>query len=366
MRMYGMSPELAQKLVDCLMKIVPQNINIIDRNGVIIASGEKSRIGKLHDAGLSAIRNNRVEIVTSERGEMKQGINLPFYFRDQICGVVGISGLVEDTMNVASLIKYTIELMIEQEALLKTQQAAKLMRSQLLQEWLSRELPPQKDFIDYAREQQVTVTETTQVALILRANGAGAPDALRRFGQSCPSCYIARLREDQLAVLFNGAAPPDALRMMRECFPNCPIGLGRAEPVARTSHAQAGMAAFAGDLLYPERTLHRYDEYKYFASVLAGCGRDAGAHEAARIGAALENDEGALAQTLLCYFRNSREQGLSAEMLHIHRNTLIYRLNKIEKLTGKDPRSELDLFNLICDYLVYRWQRAERPSPAMQ
>ena len=50
----------------------------------------------------------------------------------------------------------------------------------------------------------------------------------------------------------------------------------------------------------------------------------------------------------------------------IMKNQPQIRFDEVEKLTGKDPRTELDLFNLICDYLVYRWQRAERPSPAMQ
>ena len=40
--------------------------------------------------------------------------------------------------------------------------------------------------------------------------------------------------------------------------------------------------------------------------------------------------------------------------LFIHRNTLKYRLDKIQELTGKNPRSFQDLFYLYVLYVLYR------------
>lgn len=52
-----------------------------------------------------------------------------------------------------------------------------------------------------------------------------------------------------------------------------------------------------------------------------------------------------------------QESGNSAEVIHklfIHRNTLKYRLDKIQELTGKNPRSFQDLFYLYVLYVLYR------------
>ncbi|MEM5591370.1 helix-turn-helix domain-containing protein [Niallia circulans] len=37
----------------------------------------------------------------------------------------------------------------------------------------------------------------------------------------------------------------------------------------------------------------------------------------------------------------------TASQLIVHRNTLNYRLNRIHKITGKDPKNILDLVELI-------------------
>ena len=43
-----LSKSLAQKIVDRMMDIIPYNVNLMDKNGVIIASGDKDRINTLH------------------------------------------------------------------------------------------------------------------------------------------------------------------------------------------------------------------------------------------------------------------------------------------------------------------------------
>ena len=46
--------ELAQQIVDHLMGIVQRNVNIMDCNGIILASGQPERLGQFHQGGLLA------------------------------------------------------------------------------------------------------------------------------------------------------------------------------------------------------------------------------------------------------------------------------------------------------------------------
>ena len=48
-----------------------------------------------------------------------------------------------------------------------------------------------------------------------------------------------------------------------------------------------------------------------------------------------------MARTLYHYLLNGRSIALTAESLHVHRNTLIYRLGKLSELLGEDIK-ELD------------------------
>ena len=49
------SKDLAQKIVDQLMDIVQRNVNIMDCNGIIIASGQPNRINTFHQGGKLAV-----------------------------------------------------------------------------------------------------------------------------------------------------------------------------------------------------------------------------------------------------------------------------------------------------------------------
>lgn len=57
--------------------------------------------------------------------------------------------------------------------------------------------------------------------------------------------------------------------------------------------------------------------------------------------------DGELVSTLECFLKVSLNISEAASKLFIHRNTLLYRLSKIEKLTGFDPRNFSDAMNLF-------------------
>lgn len=56
--------DIAQKIVDATMEIIDnRNVNIMDKNGFIIASGDKDRIATFHKGADDVIKSNKdVEI----------------------------------------------------------------------------------------------------------------------------------------------------------------------------------------------------------------------------------------------------------------------------------------------------------------
>ncbi|OBW95033.1 sugar diacid recognition domain-containing protein, partial [Gallibacterium anatis] len=116
--------EIAQKIVWRTMKIIPYSVNVMDENGVIIASGNASRLNQRHTGAVLAIRENRVVEITAELAklwnfEAQEGINLPINYQGKILGVVGISGKPDEVKPFAELVKMSAELIAEQAFVLE-------------------------------------------------------------------------------------------------------------------------------------------------------------------------------------------------------------------------------------------------------
>ena len=76
-----LDPLLAQEIVTRTMRIIDYNVNVMDMHGIIVSSGESSRIGELHEGALQALKQARtVEVNEAMRDHLRgarPGINLP-------------------------------------------------------------------------------------------------------------------------------------------------------------------------------------------------------------------------------------------------------------------------------------------------
>jgi len=107
--------EYAQKFVDRIMENIGYNVNIMNSQGIIIASGSKERIGDYHKIALDVIKHNRMIIVKKDcHDSVKKGINMPFYNKNELVGVIGITGDPVKLQESASMVKMTVEIMLEQ------------------------------------------------------------------------------------------------------------------------------------------------------------------------------------------------------------------------------------------------------------
>ena len=116
------SRELAQKIVDHLMEIVKRNVNMMDCNGIIIASGQPKRIDTFHQGGkLAVTKHHVVEIYPAEvlnyAGALP-GVMWPIDLKDQTVGVVGVTGEPQEVRDTAKLVKTVTELILEREMFL--------------------------------------------------------------------------------------------------------------------------------------------------------------------------------------------------------------------------------------------------------
>src|SRR5690625_2769403 len=87
---------MAQPIVDQMIKVIDYNVNIMNHEGLIVASGDKSRIHQKHQGALEAIELKRERVIYEPDFEdmvgTNIGVNVPIEIKEDIVGVVGITG----------------------------------------------------------------------------------------------------------------------------------------------------------------------------------------------------------------------------------------------------------------------------------
>lgn len=113
-----LSAALAQRIVDELTPALQENLNLMDAEGFIIASGDVSRVGTLHPGAREAAAKNEVVSVyaDSARSGERPGVNLPLEYRGKVIGVVGVTGKPAKVRSLAPVLVLTIALLFEREA----------------------------------------------------------------------------------------------------------------------------------------------------------------------------------------------------------------------------------------------------------
>lgn len=369
--MFLLDASLAQSIVDRAMQILRTNVNVMDERGLIIASGERARIGSRHEGALLVLAQGRaveVDAALAQRlQDTRPGINLPLRAEGRVVGVVGLSGAPEAVRQHAELVRMAAETMLEQAQWMRRLARDERLREEFVLQSIGV-APPVAGLDDWARGLGVDLARPRVALLIEIADTALAADAalaeqqrLRRqlaAQEAELPCAAVTLRE--LALLMPlpaaGGAGADAMAALRarletlharlsagdggEAGRRLRFGLGGrfgGDDGLVRSWQSARAALHAGRRHRPQAAIHCYDELT-LPVLLAGLGEGWRADELRRPlqRLARHDRDGQLRRTLAAWFAHDMKAVPSAAALHVHRNTLDYRLRRIGEITGLD------------------------------
>lgn len=136
----------------------------------------------------------------------------------------------------------------------------------------------------------------------------------------------------------------EKMRMM------CGIGpAGRGLTGIRDSYSMSFKAMNVGSMLYRDRLIYRYKELQLFCE-LEKFLRSSETDMFTDILKPIRNPE--LLETLYMYFECGNSTELTAQKLYTHKNTIKYRLNRIQELTGMDLKKPDDNFRFYLAFLA--------------
>lgn len=109
---------LAQRIVNEVTHILDEEVIVVDHNGVIIAGSDQKRVGNFHEGAQIAVHKKEKIVITKNdvtrlKG-VKAGINLPIIFNNKAIGVIGITGEPSNVNQFGELIQRMTELIIKE------------------------------------------------------------------------------------------------------------------------------------------------------------------------------------------------------------------------------------------------------------
>lgn len=364
----------ARQIVQRAMGIISHSVNVMDSNGVIIASGNSQRLFQRHEGAVLALGENRVVEIDRATAEhlkgVRPGINLPFSFRNQRVGVIGISGEPAEVRAYAELVKMAAEMMVEQAALLDQHQWEKRYREELANQLLQ----PQPNTASLAAMAAYLGLDLRQARIVwivelqeaqphllrellaeLEATQRDALIAITGFNEMTllrPACMVQgewslKLERQQAQRLQNQLKHRFRVRLIVGGFYDDPQSAYRSSLTARATQAMAQRLKLRHATLF-------YHDYP-LPSLLCDLGEDWRAQELGRPWRTLgeQDEKGVLRGTLRHYFSQNCDQTQTAAQLHIHVNTLRYRLQRIEAITGMKINQLTDALRLYIGMLMH-------------
>ncbi|MBQ7796762.1 MAG: helix-turn-helix domain-containing protein [Lachnospiraceae bacterium] len=343
------SRETAQQIVDTVKDVCGQNINFIDDHGTIIASTDDVRVGTFHEIGKEVILTGMtMEVVEDEEYEgAKKGVNFPIFHGDRAIAAIGISGEPESVRKYAYLVQRISSLLLKEREFDVQERKRSSRLNYYVRALIHGEKLPAGHMEEFLKEYHYADTERF-CTVIVRIVSEENPDNLfmleRRIYQAFEACgfglytfeypnqYIVLLREKtykkrwtllhELAEEYGkflriSAGSMERLKEQVKSFRT-------AELVMQGLHAEKTIAAYEDldiELLLgsvPEQVRENY------------------------IKKTLEHLEKEDRHVLTVYFEENLSLIRAGERLNLHKNTLQYRLDRIYKRCGYNPRAFQD------------------------
>ncbi|PHK49997.1 CdaR family transcriptional regulator [Staphylococcus edaphicus] len=346
---------LATLIVKETVKRTNSNINIMNFNGEIIASFDKSRVGQIHEGALQVLANAQTVILsekdTAHLQGTQPGINLPIIFQDNIVGVIGITGDPQTLTHVADLVKMSTELLLYQNYF--TYELEGQLRSQelFIEELLKSE--PSKSFMQYLTKQLNLALLTYRKCIVVHLEK-------QIFSRSTivqmlvkiidkTSFTIAFTNYNRIVILItdeNSETLDLKINRIHQVFTSLNLDVHIASSLVFTSLNEFKRAYEECELVFmlndQNASLVSFEDVEE-KTLLYQINEEIRERYKKRI---LEGLDKQSIETLKCFFDNDLNITQTAKYLYIHRNTLLYRLEKCETQTGLNPKKYSDAIKL--------------------
>jgi carbohydrate diacid regulator len=371
-----LSPSLAQEIAGDTSAVIGFNVLITDAEGTVIGSGDSSRVGSFHEASVEVIRTKEPTTHNASQAlqlrGVRPGVTLPLVTDGQAVGTVGITGTPAQVRRFGLLVKRQTEILLRESVMLRSRLLAERAAEKLLADIAS--------YDPHVVEGEFLLFRAAELGFDLRLRRVAVafevtvPDAGARR-QGAPTRDMALIRSELLRTVREVFADPQDIvattapgwiGVLHRLPARRPLTslVGDCRRVTDVIAAQDGLDARAGIGEPASSVGDLHDSYQDACDALRLGARVAGdvpvhlitdlrVHQVlAAVGQPARNrlldltaanlraqpDWPVLRDTITAWCESGFNLVRASAALHIHRNTVVYRMNKIEQMTGRPLR----------------------------
>lgn len=368
--------EISDRFIRKYGEISNYNVNIMNQNGMIIAtSKEHNRLGNFHEIAYEMIKKNIqvMEINDKEKYQgTKNGVNMLLYENGTPIGVIGITGNPDVVRNIANIIRVSMESMLEYELNREKEYIRKTTKENFINSLIRSELS-NEEFVAIAKNLGYS-EKYIRISLLISVDSKNVIEnvldkikKLQTHSSQDISCILnnhhiliykhLELNYKDFAVGYKfeiGNYLSIVLKELREKNISCKIYVGSMQKSFKYYGASYFHAKWVEKNICKKNTgLYFYDYLdEYYSSRIPF-------NELKNIFSVIEGSidvkiEKNIIEIIKDLERNNYNLFESSKELFIHRNTLIFRLNKIKDYFGINPvqnKSERAFLKYFAYYL---------------
>lgn len=350
----------AQQIVETVREVCGYHINYIDTDGYILASTDDTRIGDYHEIGKKCVSTGEAIEVTrdDEFAGTHRGLNFPLVYNREIIGVVGISGDPDEVRKYAILAQKISSLVLRERELDSIDYDRKGKINYILHSIFEDKNINYLALTEFFESNKLKMDDEYRVIIVKAENGEKMRDtaAVENWVNTCFSIYENALYTFVYPSEFWLVVTDKQYRSKKNViadlisYDGCrlSVSVGRKTSAKKLSISYHS-AQTALKSINKENRIVCYDDLTLeilFGELSQGDKKSF----SEKILHNLSKDE---IELLKLYYAEDMSLSAVAEKRFMHKNTLQYKLNKIEEKCGFNPRSFKDAVLLFLACKMY-------------
>ena len=363
--------QLATQIVDTVHDVCGRDINFINRNGIIYASTNTSRIGSFHEIGKKAADTGTViEVQESDHYEgTSAGVNIPVTHNGYLIAVIGISGSPDKVRKFAYLAEKITRLLIREQELSAASRTLSEKRTYLVSYLLSgsgtsvetygsESLPDKVADLNYIHdlldEFEINIGRKKRVLIIRMLSDRSTvtissteEKILRMFTDHSIHLYMFQYPHEYTAIIDDSFPLEQLEGFCLSLSDSIQMGIGRPAELFKLAASYDTARIALNSLTDPADHYALFDDLT-LEILLGSLNQTATAEFLTKTISCLDAADCSI---LRSYFDHEQSLSRTSEALYLHKNTLQYKLDRIHKICGLNPRSFKDgviLYLALC------------------
>lgn len=350
---------IAAEIANELSETIGQNINMMNTQGVIIASSDPTRIGELHEGAKKLIDEGLEYLIVRDDTQFKgsrSGVNLPIFLENELVGTIGITGPVDQVLQYGKIIKRMTEILLLENKAREQKVIEQKAKDRFYDEWILGSLE-EKNEIEFKRmAESLSVNYDTPVRIAVLSFSSNKPlsdNTLTEISRMIRHAMANKLEGNcfrtatQMVCIIEKCKETELENALIEIFTkiensyNCKCFAG-IDSEGSIFHLNSSYKEAAKALEIAEKrevAIVYYDSFE-LDFIFENISKETKDRFMNKLFKKCSSDE---ARDMLSFAKNYLECNGSlidlSERLFIHKNTVKYKINKMTDATGVDIRT---------------------------